>query len=111
MTMPGDITFNSGTSFFGGNLTAFVNNGSIAESRLDDMATRIAAAWYFLHQDEGYPTPNFNAFSPLFEAENEHVDVQDDHDKCVLVNGELNEVLMMDVIELSARLVVRRRCY
>lgn len=43
MTMPGDITFSSGTSWFGGNLTAFVNNGSIPESRLDDMATRIIA--------------------------------------------------------------------
>ena len=43
MTMPGDITFDSGNSYFGGNLTAFVNNGSIAEARLDDMATRIVA--------------------------------------------------------------------
>ncbi|KDQ52334.1 glycoside hydrolase family 3 protein [Jaapia argillacea MUCL 33604] len=56
MTMPGDITFGSGTSYFGGNLTAFVMNGTIAASRLDDMATRIAASWYFLGQDQpGYP--------------------------------------------------------
>ena len=83
MTMPGDITFNSGNAYFGGDLTAFAINGSIAEARLDDMATRIAAAWYFLHQDEGYPTPNFSAFNPVDPATNEHVDVQDDHDKCV----------------------------
>lgn len=44
--MPGDITFDSGNSWFGGNLTQFVNNGSIAESRLDDMATRIVAGVY-----------------------------------------------------------------
>lgn len=43
MTMPGDITFDSGTSWFGGNLTDYVKNGSISEARLDDMATRIVA--------------------------------------------------------------------
>ena len=43
MTMPGDITFDSGNSWFGGNLTAFVDNGTIAEARLNDMATRILA--------------------------------------------------------------------
>lgn len=39
MTMPGDITFDSGTSYFGANLTAFVQNGTIPESRVDDMGS------------------------------------------------------------------------
>lgn len=37
MTMPGDITFDSGNSYFGGNLTAFVQNGTISLERVDDM--------------------------------------------------------------------------
>ena len=37
MTMPGDITFDSGTSYFGANLTAWIKNGTIPEARLDDM--------------------------------------------------------------------------
>jgi beta-glucosidase len=41
MTMPGDITFGSGDSYFGGNLTAYVNNGTIPESRVDDMGTNL----------------------------------------------------------------------
>ena len=78
--MPGDITFGSGTSFFGGNLTAFVNNGSIPENRLDDMATRIIAGWFLLHQDDPtYPPVNFNAFNPVDPATNDRVDVQEDH--------------------------------
>jgi beta-glucosidase len=100
--MPGDITFNSGTSWWGANLTAFVNNGSIAESRLDDMATRIVAGscicysiyrfltdsahigWYLLHQDENsYPAVNFNAFDAVDPATNDRVDVQEDHYKWV----------------------------
>ena len=56
MSMPGDITFDSGTSWWGQNLTDFVLNGTIAESRVDDMATRILASWYLLGQDSpDYP--------------------------------------------------------
>lgn len=55
MSMPGDIIPGTGTSFFGANLTAFVENGTIAEARVDDMAERIVAAWYLLGQDENYP--------------------------------------------------------
>ena len=40
MTMPGDILFGSDDSYFGGNLTAYVNNGTIPEARVDDMAVR-----------------------------------------------------------------------
>lgn len=35
----------------GGNLTAAVNNGSLAEARVEDMATRVVAAWYQMGQD------------------------------------------------------------
>lgn len=35
-------------------LTCF--RGSVAQSRVDDMAKRILAAWYFLGQDQSYPT-------------------------------------------------------
>lgn len=61
--MPGDITFSSGTSWFGQNLTNFVLNGTIAASRVDDMATRILAGWYLLHQDSSsYPNGKPTAF-------------------------------------------------
>lgn len=55
MSMPGDITSLSGTTWWGANLTAFVQNGTIAESRVDDMAERILASWYLLDQDQDYP--------------------------------------------------------
>lgn len=55
MTMAGDISLGSHTSWWGPNLTAFVDNGTIPESRLTDMATRIVAGWYLLEQDGDYP--------------------------------------------------------
>ena len=98
MTMPGDITFNSGTSYFGANLTAYVQNGTIPEARVDDMATRILAGWYLLGQDSpSYPQTNFNAYHPLDEATNEHIDVQDDHDILVRELDAASTVLLKNV--------------
>ena len=48
MTMPGDTVFNSGRSYWGANLTIAMLNGTIPQWRLDDMATRIIAAWYVI---------------------------------------------------------------
>ncbi|CAL1705089.1 unnamed protein product [Somion occarium] len=94
MTMPGDITFDSGTSYFGQNLTDYVRNGTIPESRVDDMATRILAAWYFLGQDKNYPKVSFNAFDAIDEVTNDHVDVQEDHFKVVRQIGAASSVLL-----------------
>ncbi|KAI0080033.1 beta-glucosidase [Panus rudis PR-1116 ss-1] len=97
MTMPGDITFNSGTSYFGQNLTDYVRNGTIPESRVDDMATRILAAWYYLEQDKGYPEVSFNAFHPTDPATNQHIDVQDDHWTSSRQIGAASAVLLKNV--------------
>ncbi|KAI0015001.1 glycoside hydrolase family 3 protein [Xylariomycetidae sp. FL0641] len=51
-----DMVMPSGGSF-GTNLTDAVHNGSIPESRVTDMATRILAAWYLVGQDQGFPVP------------------------------------------------------
>jgi hypothetical protein len=47
MTMPGDITFKSNSTWFGANLTAAVQNGTIDEARVDDMGKWIE---YLLHR-------------------------------------------------------------
>jgi beta-glucosidase len=44
---------------------------------------RILAGWYFLGQDSGYPETNFDAWYPLDDTKNKHVNVQDDHWKVV----------------------------
>lgn len=68
VNMPGDgLQWQDGNSLWGGQLTKSVLNGSVPLERLNDMATRIAAAWYQLGQDnrtlyngEG---PNFSSFT------------------------------------------------
>ena len=62
MSMPGDIHFQPGTSYFGQSLIDYVLNGTISESRVDDMVTRILASWYFLGQDKNYPSGQTGCF-------------------------------------------------
>jgi hypothetical protein len=68
MTMPGDVSFGSGTSYFGGALLAAVANGSVAAARVDDMAARIMAGYFLLGQDEDYPPVGFSSWAPLDPA-------------------------------------------
>lgn len=43
-------------SDFGGNVTLAVNNGTLDESRVDDMIHRIMTPYFYLGQDAGFPT-------------------------------------------------------
>ena len=54
-----DMVMPSSEYWMDGNLTLMVSNGSLAQSRLDDMVTRILASWYKYGQldDPGYGMP------------------------------------------------------
>lgn len=78
--------------FWGGDegLGEAVRNGSVTEERMDDMATRILAAWYFLKQENGYPPPelgdNLQVRLP--------VDVRGDHADLIKEIGAAGTVLV-----------------
>ncbi|KAE8852417.1 hypothetical protein PTNB29_10479 [Pyrenophora teres f. teres] len=42
-------------SYFGENITAAVNNGSLSSDRLDDMVVRILIPYFYLKQDKDFP--------------------------------------------------------
>ncbi|KAI1320321.1 glycoside hydrolase family 3 protein [Xylariaceae sp. FL0255] len=68
MTMPGDGLFwAQGKSLWGPELTKSVLNGSVPMDRLNDMVTRIVAAWYQMGQDDEnkFPLegPNFSSWT------------------------------------------------
>ncbi|KAJ5085986.1 hypothetical protein N7532_010757 [Penicillium argentinense] len=76
MTMPGsDFNTPRGSIFWGSNLVEAVANGSVPQSRLDDMVTRILAAWYLVNQDQGYPEVSFSSWN----GGKASVDVTADH--------------------------------
>ncbi|KAK6821233.1 glycosyl hydrolase family 3 N terminal domain-containing protein [Apiospora arundinis] len=68
MTMPGDGLFwTDGKSLWGSELTKSVMNGSVPLERINDMATRIVAAWYQMGQDDKEKFdpegPNFSSWT------------------------------------------------
>lgn len=93
MTMPGDEGFDSGTSYWGTNLTIAILNGTVPQWRLDDMCVRIVAAWYYVDRpgNQVPDAPNFSAWTTdtfgyqHFVAQegytqiNYHVNVQGNH--------------------------------
>lgn len=68
MTMPGDgLGWANGESLWGPELSKAVLNGSVPLDRLNDMVTRIVAAWYQLGQDDEakfpHQPPNFSSWT------------------------------------------------
>lgn len=59
MSMPGS-DYNGGSVYWGDSLIEAINNGEVPQARVDNMVTRILAAWYKMEQDTGdYPPVNF----------------------------------------------------
>ncbi|KAI7895368.1 glycoside hydrolase superfamily [Mucor mucedo] len=91
MDMPGEISYKSGTSYFGQNLTDAVNTKSIKESRTTDMAMRIVATWYKLGQDKNFPKVSINSVD---RDKASYLNVQRDHKKIVRQIGAASTVLL-----------------
>jgi beta-glucosidase len=105
MDMPGAINFQApGTSFFGGNLTAAVNNGSLTLARIDDMAHRVMTPYFHLNQDTGYPSVDqasgsineygVHPYLQLFTYGKSNVDVRGTHAKLIRDLGAAGTVLL-----------------
>ena len=88
MVMPGATVYGGNVSYFGPALVNAVNSGQVPVSRLNDMATRILAAYYVQGQDQGYPALNLV---------NGHVNVQDDHKTLIREIGAASTVLLKNV--------------
>ncbi|KAL6711093.1 hypothetical protein ACN47E_006968 [Coniothyrium glycines] len=113
MNMPGGLGsygLNFGIpSFFGGNVTIAVNNGTLDVSRVDDMVVRIMTGYYQLGQDSDYPsvdpsTADLNTFSPRrswtrqFNLTGERSrDVRGNHGELIRKHGAAGSVLLKNV--------------
>jgi len=113
MDMPGGLgeygLFDAPLSYFGGNVTSAVNNGTLDTSRLDDMVIRIMTPYYMLGQDQNYPlvdpsSADLNTFSPRSTWIEEFVlngtrsrDVRADHNILIRQLGAASTVLLKNV--------------
>lgn len=109
MDMPGDVAFDSGTGFWGTNLTIAVLNGTVPEWRIDDMAVRIMSAFYKVGRDRTQVPINFASWTldtygneyyyagEGYKEINQHVDVRGDHANLVREIGSASIVLLKNV--------------
>ena len=79
--------------FWGDNLIEAVNNGSVSIQRLNDMNTRLIAAYYFLNQDRNFPE---NSVYP-YNVEHAITDVREDHSALIREIGAAGTVLVKNV--------------
>lgn len=107
MTMPGDIENDSGTSFFGANLTIAVLNGTVPQWRIDDMAVRIMAGFFYVDLPLERDPITFSSWStdtygpqfyyvgegPVVQI-NQHVDVTGNHSAIIRQLGAASTVLL-----------------
>ena len=109
MTMAGDQNLATANTYFGGNLTAAVLNGTVPQWRLDDMVVRIMSAFYKVGRDTARVPINFNSWSldtdgyqhayakEDYTQINSHVNVQGDHAKLIREIGGASTVLLKNV--------------
>lgn len=109
MTMAGDSGLASGDTYWGYHLTEALLNGTIPQWRLDDMATRIMAAYYKVGRDTKRIDVNFNSWNSDtygylhpeaqvdYQQVNFHINVQDDHASLIREIGGASTVLLKNV--------------
>ena len=107
MDMPGSLYSGDNlASYFGGNVTKAVKNGTLTEARLDDMISRIMTPYFFLHQNASYPTVDpasgaLNSFSPQSDSQFHFIlngtanrDVRGSHTGLIRTLGAASAVLL-----------------
>jgi beta-glucosidase len=113
MDMPGGIglygLYHQYGSFFGNNISTAVTNGTLELARLDDMITRIMTPYYYLGQDQDFPTidpsgGDLNTFLPKstwtrpYNLTGEsNRDVRGDHGALIRKHGAAATVLLKNV--------------
>ncbi|CAO3580615.1 unnamed protein product [Absidia cylindrospora] len=93
MVMPGnmDQSDDHSPSYFGANLVDAVKGGKVDESRVNDMALRIVAAYYKMGQDNGFPKTTLASFN---DDPKGSVDVEGDHKTAIRDIGAASVVLL-----------------
>ncbi|GFP52681.1 probable beta-glucosidase M [Trichoderma asperellum] len=81
-----DVAMPSNGGFWGDHLIEAVKNGSLPESRVTDMATRVIASWYQFNQDQDFPKPGIGMPSNVLDP-HEIVDGRDPAAAPGLLNG------------------------
>jgi beta-glucosidase len=82
-----DMVMPDANKYWGAKLTEAVQNGSVPESHITNMATRIMAAWYLSGQDNPDLPPVGAGIPADFEKPHPLIDARDPDDEGLLLEG------------------------
>jgi len=93
-----DMVMPLGSTYWGNNLTIAVRNGSLPESRIDDMATRILTAWFHAGQDKPSVPPVGSGLPYNYLRPHDLIDARDSADDVSLLQSAIEgHVLVKNV--------------
>lgn len=107
--MPGNISALAGPAYFGDALLQNVQNGSVTEDRLVEMAERVMTPYFLLGQDQDYPSLDPSSGATFWVYQYGHAnapsiypqvdarDVRADHAKIIREVGAAGTVLLKNV--------------
>ncbi|KAK4152900.1 hypothetical protein C8A00DRAFT_34355, partial [Chaetomidium leptoderma] len=81
-----DVAMPSGDALWGSHLVDAVNNGSVPETRIDDMVIRTLATWYQMGQDQDFPQPGVGMAADLTKP-HRIVDARNSSFRSTLLDG------------------------
>ncbi|KAJ4302277.1 hypothetical protein N0V88_002415 [Collariella sp. IMI 366227] len=85
-----DVVMPGGTQFWGEHLLDAVRNGSVPETRLDDMVTRTIATWYKFSQDVLFPRPGIGMPADLTKP-HPIIDARNASSRSILLDGAIED--------------------
>lgn len=81
-----DLAMPHADPFWGAELLKAINNGTVPQSRLDDMAIRVLAPWFQLGHDKGFPKPGIGMPADINQP-HQIVDARNSSDKTTIFDG------------------------
>ncbi|PVH69280.1 glycoside hydrolase family 3 protein [Cadophora sp. DSE1049] len=100
-----DMTMPIPKDFWGANLMQAIRNGSVPERRVNDMATRIIATWYYLNQDKDYPGRGVGMPADVM-APHKQVNSRSTASKSILLKGAVEGHVLVKNIKNALPLIL-----
>lgn len=103
-----DMAMPYGREYWSASLAEAVRNGSVPESHIDNMVTRIMAAWYFSHQDNPILPSVGVGLTSNFEKRHPIIDARDPEDAGLILDGAIQGHVLVKNINNALPLTIPR---
>ena len=97
-----DMTMPLATPYWGSHLLEAVRNGSVPDAQLENMATRVIAAWYYSNQDDPSVPPVGVGIPYDIHSPHTMIDARDPNDADTLLQGAIEGHVLVKNIDKAS---------